>query len=59
MEELQQRIKELEDELQAVRSAGSSYRKKIDQMSAEVVDSNPYRFVYTVNVRWYYYTIYH
>ncbi|XP_069673993.1 ubiquitin-like modifier-activating enzyme 5 [Periplaneta americana] len=43
--ELQLRIKELEEELKTERQKNGSVqpvRKKIDQMSSEVVDSNPY-----------------
>lgn len=39
MEQLQQRIKTLENELQKYKNTG---REKISKMSSEVVDSNPY-----------------
>ncbi|XP_069107687.1 LOW QUALITY PROTEIN: ubiquitin-like modifier-activating enzyme 5 [Argopecten irradians] len=43
MEELQNRVRELEEELQQERNRQkSAVRSKIDQMSSEVVDSNPY-----------------
>lgn len=44
IEELQQRIKDLEKELDEIKRGEkqSSYRGKILQMSSEVVDSNPY-----------------
>lgn len=44
IEELKQRIKDLEKELDEIKRGEkqSSYRGKILQMSAEVVDSNPY-----------------
>lgn len=44
VEELNARIKQLEAELADAKKSGSVTRKKIDQMSSEVVDSNPYRF---------------
>jgi len=40
---LQARIKELENEVAELK--GTSTRGRIDKMSAEVVDSNPYRWV--------------
>lgn len=48
IEELQQRIKDLEKELAEIKRGENqtSYRGKILEMSAEVVDSNPYRFVH-------------
>jgi hypothetical protein len=42
IESLEKRVKELEEELTAVRS-GKVVRERIAQMSSEVVDSNPYR----------------
>ena len=42
LERLRARVNELEQQLQ---KAGPR-RQKIDQMSAEVIDSNPYRCVY-------------
>uniref|UniRef100_A0A8C5PH69 Ubiquitin-like modifier-activating enzyme 5 n=1 Tax=Leptobrachium leishanense TaxID=445787 RepID=A0A8C5PH69_9ANUR len=44
VEELQARIRVLEDELRLARSRENqeTHRAKIDEMSAEVVDSNPY-----------------
>lgn len=46
MEELQKRVRELEAELQAIKKQNKSGgREKISQMSSEVVDSNPYRYV--------------
>jgi hypothetical protein len=41
VEELKERVAELERELEALK--GSSPRQKIDTMSSEVLDSNPYR----------------
>lgn len=41
--ELQARVRELEEELARVRSRPDTHRAKITKMSAEVVDSNPYR----------------
>lgn len=46
MEDLKKRILQLEEELRLERSkneTSSSVRPKINQMSSEVVDSNPYR----------------
>lgn len=42
-EELLRRIKELEYEVVSLKSAGPR-RSRIKEMSAEVVDSNPYRY---------------
>lgn len=44
VEDLQLRIKELEEKLKAIEK-NAPYREKIVNMSAEVVDSNPYRLV--------------
>ena len=46
MEDLKRRIAQLEEELQNEKrknDVSSTVRQKIDQMSSEVVDSNPYR----------------
>ena len=44
IEELQEQIKALKAELKTERSRNSGVmRHKIEQMSSEVVDSNPYR----------------
>lgn len=44
LEEAKNRIKQLEDELNELKKKTSTqYREKIDTMSSEVVDSNPYR----------------
>ena len=43
IEDLQKRIKELEQQLNEEQSKGGAIRTKISQMSSEVVDSNPYR----------------
>jgi len=44
VESLQKRIKQLENELDSERQKNKQVvRQKIDQMSSEVVDSNPYR----------------
>ena len=41
---LEERIKQLEDELRREKSQkGGRIREKIETMSSEVVDSNPYR----------------
>ncbi len=42
-QELERRIKDLEGEIAHLRNVAPR-RSKIAQMSAEVVDSNPYRF---------------
>ncbi|XP_066441618.1 ubiquitin-like modifier-activating enzyme 5 isoform X1 [Eleutherodactylus coqui] len=42
VEELRARVRELEEELTRVRSNHGNRRARIQQMSAEVVDSNPY-----------------
>jgi len=41
---LQSKIVELENEIKSLRK-GVAVREKIEQMSSEVVDSNPYRYV--------------
>lgn len=41
--QLRQRIKQLEDQLAGKDNASSMARDKIEKMSSEVVDSNPYR----------------
>lgn len=56
VEELKLRVRELENELIKCKQRQSAAedahnRPKIDQMSAEVVDSNPYRYLF-----WYYIT---
>ena len=47
VEDLQKRVKELEDELAKAKqlsgAPGGAKREKITEMSSEVVDSNPYR----------------
>lgn len=43
VEELQKRVKELEAQLASVQGNAGPARQKIDVMSSEVVDSNPYR----------------
>lgn len=40
---MRQRIKQLEEQLSAQDQATSTARDKIEKMSSEVVDSNPYR----------------
>lgn len=53
---LKRRVSELEQELSSVR-ASQPARTKIEQMSAEVVDSNPYRYEYrksSMGVKFYY-----
>lgn len=42
IDELQAKIGELKNELEQQRSATRAARERIDKMSAEVVDSNPY-----------------
>ena len=42
VEELQRRVEELEKALEAAKAPGEGGRGKINQMSGEVVDSNPY-----------------
>lgn len=53
IEDLQKKIKELEQELKEERSKGGAIRTKISQMSSEVVDSNPYRYM-----KWFFISIY-
>ncbi len=44
VDRLKQRVKELENELASLRGSGNVVsRTKIKKMSAEVVDTNPYR----------------
>jgi ubiquitin-like modifier-activating enzyme 5 len=47
MDELKNRILELEKQLENEKKINKSvnYRQKIDEMSSEVVDSNPYRYL--------------
>ena len=42
VEELQRRVEELERALEAAKAPGEGGRGKINEMSGEVVDSNPY-----------------
>lgn len=42
IDELQAKIAELKNELEQQKSATRAARERIDKMSAEVVDSNPY-----------------
>lgn len=44
VEELQKKVKELEAQLAAAQGNMGPVREKIDVMSSEVVDSNPYRY---------------
>ena len=44
IEGLKAKIKELEIALEAERKRKGPMREKIEQMSSEVVDSNPYRY---------------
>ena len=55
MDELRARILQLETQLENERQINksltqSTVRQKIDKMSAEVVDDNPYRFTLFFNV---------
>lgn len=51
IQELQNRVKELEEELKNERNRqAGAVRTKIDQMSSEVVDTNPYRLIESVFV---------
>ena len=44
LDRLRERVRQLEEELSAVRDKGEGRRReKIAHMSAEVVDTNPYR----------------
>jgi len=48
MDQLRDRIKQLEEQLENEKQKNAAnnqtnYRQKIDEMSSEVVDSNPYR----------------
>lgn len=45
VEELQRKVKELEAKLSAAQGNVGPGRQKIQVMSSEVVDSNPYRFL--------------
>lgn len=44
VEELQKKVIELEAKLAALQGNAGPVRQKIDVMSSEVVDSNPYRY---------------
>lgn len=48
IDELKQRIEELEAQLAATKQKDVLRREKIENMSSEVVDSNPYR--YSINI---------
>lgn len=48
-EELERRIEDLEREIASLRN-GVPRRSKIAEMSAEVVDSNPYRYICDVRL---------
>lgn len=45
IEELQKKVQELEAKLAAIQGDGAPARQKIEVMSSEVVDSNPYRYL--------------
>lgn len=45
VEELKKKISELEAKLAAAQGNSGPVRQKIDVMSSEVVDSNPYRYI--------------
>lgn len=45
VEELQKKVKELEAKLAATKENDGPVRQKIEVMSSEVVDSNPYRYL--------------
>lgn len=54
-ERLKSKIAELEKALEIERRKKGPRREKIDEMSSEVVDSNPYRLVLeTVRVKYYF-----
>lgn len=50
VEELQKRVKDLEAQLAAAQGNAGPVRQKIDVMSSEVVDSNPYRYLATFTI---------
>lgn len=45
LEDLKQRVAELESELASIKTKNVGAREKITNMSSEVVDSNPYRWI--------------
>lgn len=50
LDRLRERVRQLEEELSAVRDKGEGRRReKIAHMSAEVVDTNPYRWSHDLN----------
>lgn len=44
IEDLKKKVQELEAKLAAAQGKAGPVRQKIDVMSSEVVDSNPYRY---------------
>lgn len=50
IEELQQRIKVLEQQLEQAKAEkdATPARQRIEQMSSEVVDTNPYRWLFNL-----------
>ena len=51
IEELKEQIKKLELQLEQEQQINMKQREKITQMSAEVVDSNPYRQATTISFK--------
>ena len=54
IENLHAKINDLEKELQELKSQNIPMRQKIEQMSSEVVDTNPYRFLYSIILKKYF-----
>lgn len=50
VEELQKKVKELEAKLAAAQGNVGPARQKIEVMSSEVVDSNPYRYFTFISI---------
>ena len=51
IEELKNKIRELEMALDAEKKRKGPVREKIEAMTSEVVDSNPYRWAFKVSTR--------
>lgn len=53
LQDAHRRIRELEEQVRALKGESTTARKKLDVMSDEVIESNPYR--YSNDFKGYYY----